>query len=294
MKKMKRLLLLALLIGSLNQTFTMSEEQTKVELEDTKKHQRTLLQDSLGGPWEAFMSCINEGVLNERDGEGQTVLQNACHCGIEATKYAQALIAAKADPNIADNWGDTALMSAVIRENEILCADLIKAKADVNAQNKGKTSILHWAVYSDNPNIINLLLAANVDRNAVNDLKHNPLEEAVILNKNKAIEALKPTDMSLAQLLQKTSNAIKCKAASACITFKLVRPGIFMAIVNGPDTSELNSRLKRFEKKVSAKEAFKPTTQSIWKTPQKILLDDLLKDDQKKVNVKSTSTEEMD
>jgi len=78
------------------------------------------------------------------------------------------LIAAGADPNIADSNGMTALMAASNAPDTGLLPKLIAAGADVTAQNQRGQTALHFAAGGiTTPQYLAILLAAGADVNAI-------------------------------------------------------------------------------------------------------------------------------
>ena len=75
------------------------------------------------------------------------------------------LLAAKADPNLRDRGGRTALMFAANEGHEQIVARLLAAKADPNLQAKLGQTALMFAAELGNKQIVARLLAAKADPN---------------------------------------------------------------------------------------------------------------------------------
>lgn len=69
----------------------------------------------------------------------------------------ETLLAMKADPNIPDANGTTALHYAIFNRNEAVIKLLIEAHADVSFKDKRGNSALDYGNMTQNENIINLL-----------------------------------------------------------------------------------------------------------------------------------------
>ena len=89
------------------------------------------------------------------------------------------LIAAGADPNVADNRGNTPLHRVALGGYKACVAALIAAGADPNAVNDDGYTSLHWAVYNNHEACVAALVAAGADPNIVNNHRRTPLQVAV-------------------------------------------------------------------------------------------------------------------
>lgn len=69
----------------------------------------------------------------------------------------EALLSQKADPNLADVNGTTALHYAILGRNEMIIELLLAANADVNFRDKRGNSALDYGNMTQNQTIINLL-----------------------------------------------------------------------------------------------------------------------------------------
>lgn len=81
--------------------------------------------------------------------------------------------------NEVDEYGETALMVAVSRENLELVKILIDAKADVEARNKYESTVLMTAALAGNLEIVSMLLKAGANPNAKNKYNTSALLNAV-------------------------------------------------------------------------------------------------------------------
>lgn len=127
------------------------------------------------------------------DEEEGTALLSACDHGVEWTAYAisaQTLIATRANLNIPDMYGNTALSRAIIRDNSPICALLVEARAEVNRRSPGGEFLLHQAVSTGNPEIIRILLEAKADLKAQNTASHTAFFQAREFTKLNATQAL--------------------------------------------------------------------------------------------------------
>lgn len=105
---------------------------------------------------------------NKRDERGRTLLMNAVQSGNEWE--ARRLIKSKADVNLKDNDGWTALMFASRYQNDADIVDLlIKNGANLEEKNNyGSTALQLSACYSNNPDILKKIL--DNQKNSANEL----------------------------------------------------------------------------------------------------------------------------
>ena len=76
----------------------------------------------------------------------------------------QKLRISKANVNIADNNGYTALISADVHDLQTMVPHLVQARADINTVNCGGWTALHEAAYGGYKAVVEQLLHAKADR----------------------------------------------------------------------------------------------------------------------------------
>jgi ankyrin repeat protein len=89
------------------------------------------------------------------------------------------LVDAGADPNVADNRGNTPLHRVALGGYKACVAAIIAAGADPSAVNDDGYTSLHWAVYNNHEACVAALIAAGADPNIVNNHRRTPLQVAV-------------------------------------------------------------------------------------------------------------------
>ncbi|MFZ9914441.1 MAG: ankyrin repeat domain-containing protein [Phycisphaerales bacterium] len=126
--------------------------------------------------------------VNERDKAGQrTALHWAAKLG--TTPVMEALVAAKADPNIADRQGRTPLWSAV-ETNLETARFLVEKGADVNARDQIKSSPLLWAAGFGKPETVAYLISKGAEVKAIDDNGWTPLIWAAGLGQAQTVDIL--------------------------------------------------------------------------------------------------------
>ena len=101
-----------------------------------------------------------------------------------------ALLAAGANPNLADRWGNTPLIWAIDRKETTIAHRLLQAKADPAAKsNKGKTA-LHYAARNGDQTLAQALLAAGAPVNTESDGNKSPLYQAISANHTEMVRLL--------------------------------------------------------------------------------------------------------
>jgi ankyrin repeat protein len=101
-------------------------------------------------------------IINTKDvGTGESALHIVAARG--DSTYLRFLLAKGANPNIADDRGNTPLMAAVMRNFAEGVSILIEARADVNRANAGRETPLIRAVQLRNLEIARALLDAGAD-----------------------------------------------------------------------------------------------------------------------------------
>ena len=106
-----------------------------------------------------------------KDGSGSGNNRDASSSSNNNSSLVRVLLAAAADPNLADRSGHPALCIASRFGNYDAVVHLINAKANVNAATPAsRTTPLHFAIENDHPDIALLLLANNANPNVRRDV----------------------------------------------------------------------------------------------------------------------------
>ena len=100
------------------------------------------------------------------------------------------LLAAGANPNLADRWGNTPLIWAADRQQTAIAHRLLQAKADPTAQSNDGATALHWAARSGNQAIAQKLLTLGAPVNALINNQTSPLYQAVVGNHTEMVRLL--------------------------------------------------------------------------------------------------------
>ena len=96
----------------------------------------------------------NGASINAKSDMGTALMASAVKGNIEITQF---LLEKKADPNIADTNGNTALIYAVQFQNIAILKLLLDFKADKLLKDKSGKTAFEYAVFSGNELLINLL-----------------------------------------------------------------------------------------------------------------------------------------
>ena len=100
------------------------------------------------------------------------------------------LLAAGANPDLADRWGNTPLIWAADKQQTAIAHRLLQARADPAAKsNKGKTA-LYFAARNGDQTLAQALLAAGVPVNPLTDDNRSPLYQAIIANHTEMVRLL--------------------------------------------------------------------------------------------------------
>lgn len=118
---------------------------------------------------------------NEKNLTGVTPLAKAVESNRpESLSTVQCLLRHRADPNIADDAGNTPLIKAIKSGNmEVIKCLVGHATADVNKQNNEKSTALHEAAFKGNKELVDLLIGARADAKAQNISGKTPLHRAI-------------------------------------------------------------------------------------------------------------------
>jgi len=142
--------------------------------------------------------------VNERDRVSErTALWWAAKGGNKAV--VDALFASKADPNIKDKQGRTALWGAVETDLAIV-KQLVEKGADVNMRDKVNSTPLLWAAGFGKPETVAYLLSQSADVKAVDDNGWTPLIWAAGLGQPQTVEILVKSKADLAAADKQTGD----------------------------------------------------------------------------------------
>ena len=117
-------------------------------------------------------------LVNEQSKEGRTALQVAAHEG--HSSVVEQLLAAGADPGLADSAGDQAVHYAVLGNTADTILTLVNRGANVNVGNKQKRTALHLAVVNRKSELVRTLLKAGGDGGMQDNVGDSPLHLAVV------------------------------------------------------------------------------------------------------------------
>ena len=134
-----------------------------------------------------------EAAAIKADEDGDTALGMAASSG--CTAEARLLLQHGADPNLADNDGDSPLIVAAMASGDAgrgVAALLLDAEAEIDHQNKNGEVALHFACQNSNVEVAKLLLERGADKDLrdndgdgvdyyVNEAKHNQEELRALL-----------------------------------------------------------------------------------------------------------------
>lgn len=124
------------------------------------------------------------GSANEKNLTGVTPLAKAIESGRpDALATVQCLLRHRADPNIADDSGNTPLIKAVkLGSTDIVKCLVGHSLTDVNKHNNEKNTALHEAAFKGSKDVVDLLIAARADVRKQNSSGKTPLHRAVTGN----------------------------------------------------------------------------------------------------------------
>ena len=149
--------------------------------------------DLLKAASEGHEACVRKLLAagadpNIANNYGNTPLHGAAHTVHEAC--VATLLAAGADPNVVNVNGDTPLLEATMRGHEACVATLIAAGANPNVVNTDGKTLLHSAVCSGHEACVRALIDTGADLNAVDDYGKTLLQLAVEKGRKKCAHTL--------------------------------------------------------------------------------------------------------
>ena len=143
--------------------------------------------DANGADGENDPDCLIPGLWFESE-PMTTPLQLAINFG--HPDIVNVLLAAGANPNLADRKGNTPLIWASDEQQTAIALQLLQAKADPAAKsNKGKTA-LYYAARNGDQTLAQELLAIGAPVNAVTDGNKSPLYQAISANHTEMVRLL--------------------------------------------------------------------------------------------------------
>lgn len=130
----------------------------------------------------------NPDVINTRNDAGYSSLILACYHDNNAV--AEFLINNVNDINGSSQYG-TPLMAAVVKANTKIVQMLLNKKANPNVADANGTTALHYAVIFQNIDIVDLLIKAKADSNIKDNKSKSPLDYAIITKNEKLLNILR-------------------------------------------------------------------------------------------------------
>eukprot|EP00427_Karlodinium_veneficum_P011833 CAMPEP_0169092070 /NCGR_PEP_ID=MMETSP1015-20121227/16710_1 /TAXON_ID=342587 /ORGANISM="Karlodinium micrum, Strain CCMP2283" /LENGTH=358 /DNA_ID=CAMNT_0009152625 /DNA_START=27 /DNA_END=1106 /DNA_ORIENTATION=- len=140
------------------------------------------------GSLEGVVLLLTQGDrdISEKDTAGDTALHRAAYHS--SAEIVEVLLGSRADPNISDRKGKTALRRAY--DNEDVAKLLLAADADPNVSDKDGTTALHRAAEDGNLNVITALVEARADISSYSDDELTAFHTAAIFGQSGVIEYL--------------------------------------------------------------------------------------------------------
>ncbi|NNL16956.1 MAG: ankyrin repeat domain-containing protein [Flavobacteriaceae bacterium] len=130
----------------------------------------------------------NPEVINLTNTEGYSPLILACYHGNE--EVVRFILDKANNINGTSNYG-TPLMAAVVKGNLNIVEMLLERKADTNIADSNGTTAMHYAVMFKNYDVIKLLLEAKADLKIKDNRGQSALDYAAIYNDKKLNNLLK-------------------------------------------------------------------------------------------------------
>ncbi|MBQ7577778.1 MAG: ankyrin repeat domain-containing protein [Synergistaceae bacterium] len=135
-------------------------------------------------------SVINNGANVNARNRNITPLMGVLQCNVELTELAELLIKKGADINAKDNFSNTVLMRAAIRNYTKTAELLIKYGANLDAKNNIGVTALMWAIYKGYTELAELLVKKGADVNAKDNFSCTALMRAAEYGYTKTAELL--------------------------------------------------------------------------------------------------------
>ena len=134
--------------------------------------QTAVMVAAMNGQLEALRLLLaapgGEAAAIKADEDGETALHMAALSG--CTAEARLLLQHGADPNLADNKGNSPLIRAAMASGDAgrgVAALLLDAEAEIDHQNKNGATALHFACYGSNVEVAKLLLECGANKNLI-------------------------------------------------------------------------------------------------------------------------------
>ena len=140
-------------------------------------------------------------LLREHGGKSGAVDSIHVAAGLGNIEAVKQHLAAGADVNAKDDWGETPLHFAADKGHKEVAELLIAEGADVNAKNMGELTPLHYAAIHGRTEVVELLIAEGADVNAKSEWGDTPLDYAE--TNNFEPPELKAAKKEIADLLRK-------------------------------------------------------------------------------------------
>ena len=134
--------------------------------------------------------AINNGANINARYYNITPLMGITQCDVELTEIAELLIKKGADINAKDNFSNTVLMRAAIRNYTKTAELLIKYGANLDAKNNIGVTALMWAIYKGYTELAELLVKKGADVNAKDNFSCTALMRAAEYGYTKTAELL--------------------------------------------------------------------------------------------------------
>merc|ERR1719430_1114493 len=203
-------------------------------------------------------------LVNEQTKEGRTALQVAAHEG--HSSVVEQLLAAGANPGLADSAGDQAVHYAVLGNTSDTILTLVNRGANVNAGNKQKRtalllagadgglqdnagdSPLHLAVVQGDLASLALLLEGHHCLLSANGRGHNALHIAAVRGDSEAVRMILRRDPGVANMVTRDGEAALHLAATLpCLQALLEWPQCNLEIADGRGWTPLQSVAARLQ-----------------------------------------------
>jgi ankyrin repeat protein len=147
------------------------------DLNDTVNHGRTLLMVALNiGHFELaeylIEKCENLDVM---DFDETNALMFIAHKGKSCQHLVEKMVKKKANLDLQNRNGETALMIALKSDNNQMAEYLIEQGANLDLKDRNEQSVLHWACLNEKIKLVHLLIRKGADLNIKNKDGKTPL-----------------------------------------------------------------------------------------------------------------------